>query len=243
MAVTAEKNAGFILLHRSLRDHWLWKDPIKFQWWVDILMECNHDNNKVPIGYSVVECSRGQSIKSCLTWGKRWRKNKNTVHRFLKMLEKDEMITIENVQKTTRITVCNYEFYNNIKNHVGMKVGQSRDDGGKIEGTNGVQTKNEERTKKEVSGAKAPSYKQWSEKQFYDEVAKFAKDYPKNLLRQFYDHWREPSPSGMMAFQLKKTWSTSLRLKNWQRIEKSRPGEKSVIQQSSPTLKTPELHD
>lgn len=89
-----------------------------------------------------------------------------------------------------------------------------------------------------VSGAKAPSYKLWTEQQFYDEVATYAKIYPKDLLRQFYDYWREPSPSGLMLFQLKKTWSTSLRLKNWLRMENKRPGKMPEQLNGSAPLKS-----
>jgi DNA-binding transcriptional regulator YhcF (GntR family) len=113
--MSTEKNTGFILLHRSIRGHWIWKDPIKLQWWLDILMECNHSDQKVSIGFELFECKRGQSLNSLLTWSKMWRVDVSNVRRYFRLLENDGMIVTENVQKTTRLTVCNYDSYNNLR--------------------------------------------------------------------------------------------------------------------------------
>jgi DNA-binding transcriptional regulator YhcF (GntR family) len=104
--------AGFIFLHRKIREHWLWKDANKFKWWCDILMECNHTDQKVPIGFDLIDCNRGQSVNSLRTWARAWRVDVSLVRRFFKMLESDGMILIEDMKKTTRITVCNYDSYN-----------------------------------------------------------------------------------------------------------------------------------
>lgn len=53
-------------------------------------------------------------------------------------------------------------------------------------------------------------------KNFYDEVAKFAETYPKQMLRQFYDYWTEPNKSlTKMKFELEKTWDLGRRLNTW----------------------------
>lgn len=215
----SERNAGFIFLHRSLRDHWLWSDPLKFQWWVDILMECNHEDNRVSIGYEVFECKRGQSVKSLETWGKRWRVDISTVRRFFSLCEKDSMINRENLQKTTRITVCNYDFYNDLQQLKQTRSNGKATSGQSPDNSDAIQTKNDLKNEERSIGAVAPSFKTMTEKEFYDAIAKFKDQYPKDLLRDFYDYWREPSPSGKMLFQLKKTWDLNLRLKRWKRQE------------------------
>jgi DNA replication protein DnaD len=106
---------GYIKVYRSVRNHWIWEDPRKFQWWMDILMECNHDDKKVPIGFELFDCKRGQTLHSRLEWSKRWRVDESTVRRFLTMLEADNMISTENLKKTTRITVCKYGSYNDVR--------------------------------------------------------------------------------------------------------------------------------
>lgn len=106
------KPQGFIALHRATREHWIWQDPVKFQWWVDILMECNYTDRKVNIGGKLIECNRGESLNSLKTWAKRWMVDMGKVRRFFKLLEDDGMIIIENAVKTTRLKVCNYDTYN-----------------------------------------------------------------------------------------------------------------------------------
>lgn len=104
-------STGHISLYRSIRKHWIWSDPVKFQWWVDILLEANHKPQKVLIGDQLIECKRGQSAKSMCTWAKRWRVDRGQVRRFFKLLESDQMATIKTTSKTTMITICNYESY------------------------------------------------------------------------------------------------------------------------------------
>lgn len=107
-----EKNSGFICLHRSIREHWIYEDATKLKWWLDILMECNHSDRKVSIGFELIDCKRGQSINSLKTWSEMWRVDKSTARRFFKLLQRDGMVKSENVKKTTRLTVCNYDDYN-----------------------------------------------------------------------------------------------------------------------------------
>jgi hypothetical protein len=103
--------SGWIKLHRKLNEHWIWQDPIKLKWWITMLFEMNHSKNKVNIGNQLFEVNSGQSIKSLQTWGIIFGTSKDAVRNFFKLLEKDGMIKIENLQKTTRITICNYESY------------------------------------------------------------------------------------------------------------------------------------
>jgi hypothetical protein len=109
----ATKPQGYINLHRKIREHWLWEDPVKFQWWVDILMECNYTERKVNIGGTLLECKRGESLNSLKTWAKRWRVDMGKVRRFFKFLDNEHMIETVSEVKTTRLRVCNYDTYNN----------------------------------------------------------------------------------------------------------------------------------
>lgn len=102
---------GWISLHRSIRDHWIWQDPNKLRWWLDILMSVNYEDAKVNVGFQLFECKRGQSVMSLQSWAKRWGVSKDTVRNFFVLLAKDGMIHTENMSKTTRLTVCNYDTY------------------------------------------------------------------------------------------------------------------------------------
>jgi len=102
---------GWISIYRDIREHWIWQDPVKFKWWMDILLSVNHTSSKVNIGMQLFECQRGQSIMSLQSWADRWSITKDSTRNFFVLLERDGMIKTENLKKTTRITVCNYETY------------------------------------------------------------------------------------------------------------------------------------
>ena len=110
------ENLGWIMLHRSIKTHWIWASDNRFKWWIDILLSVNHSEKKVLIKNTLVDCGRGQSIKSLDSWAKDWNVTKKTVSDFFKLLQKDEMIFIENLKITTRLTVCNYDSYNDSVN-------------------------------------------------------------------------------------------------------------------------------
>lgn len=83
-----------------------------------------------------------------------------------------------------------------------------------------IKTKTERKgkTNSKDAGAHTPvvkKFKDLTEKEFYDELATFVATYPKEMIRAFYDYWREKSPSGKMKFQLEKTWEVNLRLEKW----------------------------
>jgi hypothetical protein len=107
--------SGWIKVHRKLKDHWIWSDPIKFQWWLIMLLEVNHKSNKINLGFTIFEVKRGQSAKSLRTWADLFNSNTKTVSMFFSMLESDSMITKETIgkgkQSTTLINISNYECY------------------------------------------------------------------------------------------------------------------------------------
>ena len=102
---------GWIKLQRSIKDHWIWDDPIKLKWWIDLLITANHCTKKVNIGNQIFECGRGQSIQSLKTWADQWKVSRDKARHFLELLEKEGMITYESLGVSTRITICNYDEY------------------------------------------------------------------------------------------------------------------------------------
>lgn len=102
---------GWVCIHRGIQEHWIWQDPIKLKWWLDILMTVNHQSSKVNIGMQLYECQRGQTIMSLKSWADRWGVSKDSTRNFFELLKKDKMIHTENLVKTTRLTVCNYDLY------------------------------------------------------------------------------------------------------------------------------------
>lgn len=107
---------GWIKINREISNHWIFKDSVKFKWWIDILLIVNYEDKKTPIGFKLFECKRGESLMSLQNWASRWNVSKTVVNNFFRMLENDNMIKVINETVTTRLIVCNYDSYQFVEN-------------------------------------------------------------------------------------------------------------------------------
>jgi hypothetical protein len=120
---------GWIKLHRSITNHWLYTEKrkfSKFEAWNDILLNVNFTPAKTIIKGKLIHINRGESIKSLENWGKRWSWDKSAVKRFLELLKKDNMIELKSETVTTRLTVCNYDTYQSKENEVETQTKRRR---------------------------------------------------------------------------------------------------------------------
>lgn len=110
---------GWISLHRSIQDHWLWNDkPFdKSRAWIDLLLSANHQANKFLLGNELVEVERGSFITSELKLMDRWGWSKTKLRNFLELLEKDNMLLKKSDRKKTTLTIVNYSVYQETGNH------------------------------------------------------------------------------------------------------------------------------
>lgn len=108
-----EQNSGFILLHRKLRDNFLWQDKpfSKGQAWIDMLFMANHSNNEVLYGNQITVIKRGSFIRSERQLADSWGWSRASVRRFLGLLENRPMIERKPAQKASQITILNYDKY------------------------------------------------------------------------------------------------------------------------------------
>lgn len=102
---------GWIKLHRSIRKNWIWSDAKKLKWWLDLLMMANHKDNKLLIGNELLIIKRGSLHTSIINLSTRWDADKKTVKKFLTLLEKDNMITLNSSSIGTTINISNYNGY------------------------------------------------------------------------------------------------------------------------------------
>lgn len=105
---------GWIALHRNIRDHWVYQEKrvfSKYEAWLDLLMDANHQNNKFLFDGQLIEVNRGEFITSVRQLCERWGWSNTKVNRFLKMLEDDRMLIRKSDSKKTVITIVNYDFY------------------------------------------------------------------------------------------------------------------------------------
>lgn len=105
------QEGGWVRLYRAIRKHWLWEDAIKLKWWIDILLQANHQDRKVLIGNELMTIERGSFHTSIMKLSDRWQVDRKTVKKFLDLLEKDGMITLKTSKKGTTLKVSNYEGY------------------------------------------------------------------------------------------------------------------------------------
>jgi hypothetical protein len=124
--------SGWIKIHRSITDHWLYTEKrkfSKFEAWNDILLTVNFAPGKIIIKGKIILINRGESVLSLESWGKRWNWDKSSVKRFFDLLKKDNMIELKNEMVTTRLTICKYEDYQSNENASETQTKQKRNAG------------------------------------------------------------------------------------------------------------------
>lgn len=110
---------GWIKLHRSINDHWIYKEKRKFsrfEAWVDLMLSVNHKDNTFVLGNEITECKRGMHITSKRELALKWNWSITKVTSFLDLLEKDKMISHFSDTKKTVINIVNYDLYQGDKN-------------------------------------------------------------------------------------------------------------------------------
>jgi hypothetical protein len=99
----------------QLKECWLWKNPIKLKWWLDILFSINDIDTTVFVSNKEVVCPKGSVIRSLDAWAKDWDVTRKVVRAFLLSLEKSNLIIYENIKIGIKITLINNICNNTIK--------------------------------------------------------------------------------------------------------------------------------
>ncbi|WP_233641473.1 hypothetical protein [Staphylococcus haemolyticus] len=89
---------GWISLHRSIQNHWLFKEKRKFsrfEAWIDLLLLVNHTESKIMVDGELIIVKRGQRITSLRQLRERWNWSITKVNNFLKALEDETMIELK----------------------------------------------------------------------------------------------------------------------------------------------------
>lgn len=105
---------GWIKIHREITAHWIFQDAEKFKWWIDLLIMASHEDYKVLTKDTLVSLKRGQLSVSLSFLASRWGRSKEKVLNFLRLLESDHMIEKYSDRKSTTITICNYDSYQDV---------------------------------------------------------------------------------------------------------------------------------
>lgn len=151
---------GWILVYRSLQDHWLWDDKpfSKGQAWIDILLLANHDDHRFMYKDEVVVAERGQLNRSMSSLAERWGWSKSKTVRFLKDLQADDMVTVETDHNRTTITVENYASLQDLWKTSGTRMAHERSTSDKRVTNERKHTNNEKNSKNEKNKRNKADY-------------------------------------------------------------------------------------
>ena len=119
-------NECFIKLTADIQNHWTYKKPETFKWWIDLLIMSSHEDRNEYIGSRIENCPNGTFYITMSELAKRWDTNKTKALRFINMLHKRTDIVTQSEPQKTRITICNYEHYLLNKNKSEPQVNRKR---------------------------------------------------------------------------------------------------------------------
>jgi hypothetical protein len=106
--------SGWIKIYREITQHWIFQDAEKFKWWIDLLIMASHEDYKTVVRDELLTLKRGQLKVSLSFLSQRWGRSKEKVLTFLRLLESDNMIERTSDRKSTTITICNYDSYQEV---------------------------------------------------------------------------------------------------------------------------------
>lgn len=179
-----ETGGGYIKLFRKAQDNFLYRENrphTRREAWEDILLMVNHAEKEVLIGNEKFLVKRGQSLRSLDSWAKHFNWSKSKVKRFFDLLKTCSMIVTEDVRKSTRLTVCNYDVYQGDRNADETQMKRKRP------------TNKNEKKNKNIEGVPPPS-PQRKKKMFtppsFDEVKAYATTRGRtDLVKSFFDYY------------------------------------------------------
>lgn len=104
---------GWIKLDRKILDNNIWNGEkfTKGQAWIDLLLLANHKDSKELYRGSLKQFKKGSVYRSKDWLAKRWKWTWRTTDRFLKMLERENMVIVNCTKHDTTISIVNWSFY------------------------------------------------------------------------------------------------------------------------------------
>ena len=218
----------------------------KAEAWLDLIQSARFESSQVILNGRVIEVQMSEVAASRRYLEKRWGWGSTKVNNFLDYLKKNQMITTKQTSGQTIITLCNYERYNGeqttkqtsdkpatnqrqtsdkpkekkekkdniippaISNEIAPppigEPGKTIDSGKEAEQT---RIKLSQQEKEKNCGKR--------EKEFYDQLVPWVSVYGPDMVRKFFDYWRERNKSRTkMRFELQQTWDLAGRLRTWE---------------------------
>ena len=213
---------GWIALHRSLLDHWLWKDKpfSNGQAWIDLILLANHKDVKEYANGSLKTFRKGTVNRSIESISNRWGWNRKKTRKFLHALEADGMVTVNVTTHGTTITLINYDIYQTIGTTKGTTIdqteGQQRDNN--VPQTTMNNNDNNDNNDKEGKSRAftAPSI---------DEISQYCRERNNGVDPQtFFDFYE--SKGWFVGKNKMKDWKAAVR--TWEKRDNEKPKPKNI---------------
>lgn len=104
---------GWIKVDRKLLENSIWTKEkfTKGQAWIDLLLLANHKDSRELYRGNMKDFKKGNVYRSIDWLSKRWGWTWRTTERYLKMLEKEQMLSIKCTKHDTTITIVNWGLY------------------------------------------------------------------------------------------------------------------------------------
>ena len=121
---------GWIKLHRKLQEHWIWNEKrkfSKFEAWIYILFQANHQDKKIMINGQLVNVKKGEFVTSEVRLAEKWDWDRKIVRKFLTTLENENITTKKSETKYTSVMVENEDLCQNREHQNTQEKGQQRD--------------------------------------------------------------------------------------------------------------------
>ena len=107
---------GWIALHRSIMEHWIWEHPKRLQRWLDLLLIASYSDHETCIDSKIIKVRRGQIVTTCRGLMARWKTNNHIVAATLKLFEQSGMVKCSKGRSKLVITIVNYDKYQRSEN-------------------------------------------------------------------------------------------------------------------------------
>lgn len=109
-------DGNWIKLNRKIWDNFIWsfEKPKYALAWIDILLLANYKDKKIMFDGRIEVIPRGSFITSMVKLADRWEVNRETVKRYLDLLQNEGMITYTSSNRRTLINVVNYEVFQRV---------------------------------------------------------------------------------------------------------------------------------
>lgn len=214
---------GWVSLHRSIQEHWVWDDPKYLKWWITILMNVNHEEKAFSVGLETFVCNPGQSFRSIEQWTSQFSCSKKTTIKFFKMLQKEEMIECKNLGKGNRrkhlLTVVNWGKYQitETENYTERVPKITPKEYRNVPPNNNVNNENNVNNREKAETAKRFQAPTLEEIKDYISLKGYSVD-----PELFFDHYA--SVGWMIGRNKMKDWQSAL--SKWNRTEKDRNSNK-----------------